>query len=148
MKRYKSYIDKVSLVREPTEIKRAKIACSDDANAFAREFWDNDIDIQETAHAILLNAANNTVGYVFLSKGGIMGTIIDQRLIVKYALDCLATCVILVHNHPSERAYPSEADKKITKDIKSALNLMNIQLHDHLIITKDSYYSMADEGDM
>ena len=65
---------------------------------------------------------------------------------MKYAIDILAEGVILVHNHPSGNTKPSQGDIDITKRLKTALKHFEIDLLDHLILTKDSYSSMADTG--
>ena len=81
-----------------------------------------------------------------LSQGGISGTVIDVRLILKKAVECLASGIILCHNHPSGNLNPSEADTKITKKIREAGTYLDVQLLDHLIISEKDYYSFADNG--
>jgi DNA repair protein RadC len=82
-----------------------------------------------------------------LSKGGINSTIVDIRIILATALKSLSTGIILAHNHPSGKLVPSEADKKITKQLSEASNFMDIKLIDHLIIgPEEGYYSFVDEG--
>ena len=78
--------------------------------------------------------------------GGMTGTVIDVRLVLKAALDLHATSLILCHNHPSGNLEPSDADKKITRQIKDAGLLMEIPVLDHLIVTQTGYFSFADEG--
>jgi cobalamin-dependent methionine synthase I len=106
----------------------------------------DDIEIYESVFILLLNAANDTIGFAKISQGGILGTVIDVRLIAKYAIESLATSVILAHNHPTGRLLPSDADDNVTKKTKNALNTLDIILQDHLIITKDSFYSYANQG--
>jgi DNA repair protein RadC len=81
-----------------------------------------------------------------LSKGGIIGTIADVRLILSVALKTLATGLILAHNHPSGNLKPSEADKQITIKIRQAAKLLDIELLDHIIISSEGYCSFMDEG--
>lgn len=145
MKTYKSNLNGIRLVKEETEFKRVKITSSKDAAKYARNFFQEDIEIYESFFMILLNRANNTDAYVKISQGGIAGTVVDLKLIAKYAIDCLASGVIVCHNHPSGTLYPSEQDKLITERIKKALNLLDIRLLDHIILTKDGYFSFADE---
>ena len=83
---------------------------------------------------------------VQISKGGISGTVVDNRLIFRQALQHYASSIILAHNHPSGNLKPSQADIRITKKIKQAGEFMDIKLLDHLIITSSSYYSFGDEG--
>ena len=93
-----------------------------------------------------MNNSNETTGYFKISQGGITWTLVDIRIVAKYAIENLATGVILAHNHPSGELMPSEADRQITKKIKDALKMFDIQVMDHLILTEQSYYSFADEG--
>lgn len=145
MKTYKSNLNGIRLVKEETEFKRVKITSSKDAAKYARNFFQEDIEIYESFFMILLNRANNTDAYVKISQGGIAGTVVDLKLIAKYAIDCLASGVIVCHNHPSGTLFPSEQDKLITEKIKKALNLLDIKLLDHIILTKDGHFSFADE---
>ena len=80
-----------------------------------------------------------------LSKGGITGTVIDVRIIMKTALEKEACSIILCHNHPSGTLQPSDADLKITRKIMDAAKIMDIPVMDHIIIGNDKYYSFADE---
>ena len=81
-----------------------------------------------------------------MSQGGITGTGIDSRLVFMAALQAGATSIMLAHNHPSGSIAPSNGDKVITAKIKEAGVFLDIHLMDHLIISPDSYCSMADEG--
>ncbi|MDR1553870.1 MAG: DNA repair protein RadC [Prevotellaceae bacterium] len=93
---------------------------------------------------ILLNRANKIISKHKISQGGISSTVIDKTIIAKYATENLASSVILAHNHPSQNITPSNEDEKITNEIKSALELFNIKLTDHLIITDYEYFSFVD----
>lgn len=146
MKKYKSTLDFVTLVREKSDIKRAKLLCSNDSADYARDFFAEDLSIRESMYAIYTNQANNTIGYQLISAGAIAATIADCRIILKGAIDCLASGVILVHNHPSGSLRPSNADNEITSKIEKYLKEIDIRLIDHLIITEDSYFSYADNG--
>ena len=81
-----------------------------------------------------------------LSQGGISGTVTDVRIVMKKAIETLASGIIVSHNHPSGNLNPSESDTKITQKIKEAGGLLDIQLLDHLIISDKDYYSFADNG--
>ena len=139
-------IEKISLVKEPTEFKRVKIGSSSDASEYIRQFYDSDIEIYESCFILLLNRQNQTIGYSKISQGGIVGTVVDVKLILKYVVESLATGVILAHNHPSGNLQPSREDELITEKIKKALALVDSSLFDHVILTRDGYTSMADEG--
>lgn len=95
---------------------------------------------------LLLNRSNKIIEKFKISQGGISGTVIDVRMILKNAIEKLASSIILCHNHPSGNLQPSEADKKITTKLKDAAMIMDMQVLDHLIITDSSFFSFADEG--
>lgn len=106
----------------------------------------NVIEFQEESKIILLNRANFVLGVYDLSKGGITGTVVDVRIILSVALKCNATGIILIHNHPSGNLTPSEADMTITRKLKKACELIDQNLLDHLIISKENYYSFSSNG--
>lgn len=127
---------------EPDE--KPKVVTSADAAAIFKpllsdlpheEFW-----------VMLLNRNNIFIDKHMVSQGGLSGTVIDVRIILKLALENRACSIILCHNHPSGNLVPSEADKEITKKIKEAGKHMDIPVLDHLIIGNDAYFSFADEG--
>ncbi|WP_445732510.1 RadC family protein [Mariniflexile sp.] len=95
---------------------------------------------------IYLNNSNKVIQKSQLSKGGITGTLVDVRLVLKTALEVGATGLILAHNHPSGTLKPSEADKQITNKLKIAAQSLDIKVLDHLIITENAYFSFADEA--
>jgi len=97
---------------------------------------------------LLLNRANRVIGRERISSEGVSGTIVDARIIFKSAIEHTASGVILAHNHPSGNLNPSQADLKLTKRLKESGKLLDINILDHLIITDNGYYSMADEGVM
>ena len=95
---------------------------------------------------LMLNRANRILGRFKVSQGGLSGTVIDTRIILKKALDNLASSIIVCHNHPSGNKQPSDADVKITEKLKKAAEMLEIKLLDHVIIADKSYFSFADEG--
>lgn len=102
--------------------------------------------LHEEFWILFLNRSNKVINRMKLSQGGLSGTVTDVRIIMKKAIECLASGIIVCHNHPSGNLNPSESDSKITQKIKEAGNLMDIQLLDHLIISEKDYYSFADNG--
>ena len=100
----------------------------------------------EECWALFLTNSNRVVERYRISQGGVQATVVDQRLIVKRALELLATRIILVHNHPSGSANPSGADHDITTKVKEATSLFDIQLLDHIIITASESYSFKSNG--
>lgn len=126
---------------------RPRIESSYSAFEVALKAWDeNKIELLEQFKVLMLSNNNRVLGVLEISSGGITGTIVDIRLIFAALLKTKATACILVHNHPSGKLQPSEADKQITIKIKQASQILDIALLDHLIITSESYYSFADEG--
>lgn len=123
-----------------------KIGGSQDAADFIRRFYLDDIEIYESFYLLCLNRANKTIGYVKISQGGITGTVTDLRIILKYAIESLATSCMVAHNHPSGNLQPSESDITITRRIKEAMQIMDISLIDHILLTSEGFYSFADEG--
>lgn len=99
------------------------------------EFW-----------VLYLSRSNRIIYEECMSKGGVSGTITDVRLILKRALELLASGIILVHNHPSGNLRPSPDDDRITTKTKEAAKLLDINVLDHLIITPTSYFSYNDNG--
>lgn len=95
---------------------------------------------------IYLNNSNKVILKSQLSKGGITGTLVDVRLVLKQALEVGATGLILTHNHPSGTLKPSEADKQITSKLKLASESLDIKVLDHIIVTEKAYFSFADEN--
>lgn len=123
------------------------ITASEKAYQQVLKFFNQDtMYMQEQFVVLYLNRANKVLGGYSHSTGGITGTIADIRIILSIALKTLATGIILSHNHPSERLIPSEEDKRLTKKIKEAGNLIDITVFDHLIVSPSSFYSFADEG--
>lgn len=100
----------------------------------------------EECWAIYLTNSNRIIERCRISQGGVQATVVDQRLIVKRALELLSTRIIIVHNHPSGSATPSGADHDITKRIKEATALFDIQLLDHIIISANESYSFKSNG--
>ena len=95
---------------------------------------------------VYLNNSNKVIHKNQLSKGGITGTLVDVRLVMKTAIEVGAIGIILAHNHPSGTLKPSEADKQITKKLKTAAESLDIKVLDHLIVTEKAYFSFADEN--
>lgn len=93
---------------------------------------------------LYLNNSNKILHKAQLSKGGITGTLVDVRIVMKQALELGAVALILAHNHPSGTLIPSKADKEITQKLKTASEALDIKVLDHLIITQKDYFSFAD----
>jgi DNA repair protein RadC len=95
---------------------------------------------------IYLNNSNKVIQTFQLSKGGITGTLVDVRLVLKNALEFGATAIILAHNHPSGSLQPSDADIQLTQKLKTASESLDIKILDHVIVTDKAYFSFSDKG--
>lgn len=131
--------------RKETEVvKRDKISISKDVFDIMKPIL---IDLpHEEFWLLILNRANRVIKKELISRGGVSGTVVDTKIIFKAAVENYACSIIICHNHPSGNLKPSEADIRITKNIKEAGKLMEIPLLDHLIITENGFYSFSDEG--
>ena len=98
------------------------------------EFW-----------VLFLNNSNKVLAKTQMSKGGMTGTIVDIRIVMKLALEYSATAIILVHNHPSGSLLPSKSDSRLTDKFKFAAESLDITVLDHIIVTEKTYFSFADE---
>lgn len=123
----------------------SKITCSRDAYEILQpligeleheEFW-----------ILYLNNSNKVLHKAQLSKGGLTGTLVDVRIVMKQALELGgAVGLILAHNHPSGTLRPSTQDKNITQKLKRAAEALDVKVLDHIIVTQRDYYSFADEA--
>lgn len=93
-----------------------------------------------------LNRANKIIHKQKISQGGVSETVVDVKVVLKVALEKLASGLLLCHNHPSGSTSPSAADDKITWDICRAAHCCGIRVLDHIIISGTRFYSYSDEG--
>ncbi|MFT4155179.1 JAB domain-containing protein [Parafilimonas sp.] len=130
---------------KPSE--RPVIKSSKDAYDILRNYYNKNIlELQEQFCVLYLNNAKKVLAVNKHSIGGIIGTVADTRLILVTALKLAASGLILSHSHPSGALSPSRQDEAMTQRIKSAAQFMDIALLDHIIISSEDYYSMADNG--
>ncbi len=101
------------------------------------EFW-----------VLYLTSGGRVIERARLSQGGVAGTVVDHKLIVKRAVELLASSLILVHNHPSGLARPSRDDDAVTETVSAAAALFDINVIDHIIISRSGSYSFAENGAM
>jgi DNA repair protein RadC len=126
---------------------RPKIKVSADAFNVLQHHWNYElIDFVEEFKVLLLNRAHRVLGIVEISKGGMAGTIADPKVIFVAALTAAASGIILVHNHPSGNLEPSSADIALTRKLRGGGEMLDIEILDHIILTRDGYISFADEG--
>ena len=140
-------IKEIKLSYSKNEVENIKITDSNSAYKVLINNWDMDtIELQEEFKVLLLNRANHVLGIYPLSKGGVSGTIVDVKLLLASAIKANASGIIIAHNHPSGNLKPSESDIRLTRKINEAAKLLDLNLLDHIIVTKCSYYSFTDSS--
>jgi len=111
--------------------------------------WDHEtIDLYEEFKVIYLDQGNGVMGYRDLARGSCTGATVDIKHLLSIALACNACCILLAHNHPSGRTEPSRMDIQLTQKVKGGAELLGLTLLDHLVITKEGYYSFGEEGEL
>jgi DNA repair protein RadC len=101
---------------------------------------------REQFWVIYMNQSLKPIRKVKIADGGIAQVLVDSRIVFHEALQCLATCMILVHNHPSGKLQPSEEDRKLTERIVRAGEVLQIRVLDHLIFADGGFFSFSDQG--
>ena len=137
-------IKKYELTVNKTEFKESQISNSNDAYQYIRQFYGHDIHIYESSFILLLNRANKVTGYAKISQGGVAGTVIDFKIVLKYVIDTLASGFIIAHNHPSGNMTASPQDNQFTKQLKEICSYLDCKFMDHVIVGDTEYYSYAD----
>ncbi len=102
--------------------------------------------VHEEVWLVMMNQAGRVLNHSRISLGGMTGTIVDPKVIMRLSIENHATRIILVHNHPSGSARPSQQDINLTQKIKHGAQLLDILLTDHVIVAGDRYFSFLDEG--
>jgi DNA repair protein RadC len=132
--------------QQTNALERKVVTCSQDiyeiigpeiADLSHEEFW-----------IVMLNRRNAVLSHQLVSKGGMTGTVVDPKVLFGIALREKATALAIAHNHPSGQLKPSQGDIQITKQIKEAGKVLNIDIIDHIIVTDQGYYSFADTNNM
>ncbi|SDL70469.1 RadC-like JAB domain-containing protein [Daejeonella rubra] len=138
-------VSDIKIIYTP-KIKHSKlpeIFSAHEAHLLFRKSWDiGKLYLVEQFKAMYLNSNGKVLGIYEISSGGLTYTQVDTRLIFLGAIKCCATSIILAHNHPSGNREPSDSDLRITRRLKEAGRLLEINIWDHLIITPEGYTSM------
>ena len=100
----------------------------------------------EECWALYLASSGKVLDRVRISQGGVQATVVDCKMVIRRALELLATQIVLVHNHPSGSAEPSEQDRVLTRRVADAAELFEIRLLDHVIIARGAHYSFRAHG--
>ena len=130
--------------KETEPNKKVYISSSEDAHKVIRSHLE---DLKhEEFWILILNRRNQVLKKQLISSGGVSGTVADPKIIFNAALQELASCIILIHNHPSGNLKPSQSDLDLTKKLKNAGEVLEIPVIDHIIYTDEGYLSFADEG--
>ncbi len=152
MQRKSYYQQKLNLsIAQESELPETQFYTSSDVYDLALNFIDvQTIGIYESFYALFLNRAQKPISWAIISTGGVSGTVVDNRILFSHALLSLASGIIVFHNHPSGNLKPSQADIELTRKIKNAAPLLDMQLLDHIILSSNlkDYYSFADNGMM
>lgn len=149
MKKLSYQFEEVQLVyRNKTPAsQRPKIITPQDAYSILRRSWDlGQINLMEEAKMLMLDCQMGLMSIASISKGGLTETIVDPRIVFSIALKRRAHRIVLAHNHPSGSLQPSYADIKLTQNFMKLGELLRIPVHDHLIVTEDSYCSLVSDG--
>ena len=140
-----AYSLKTTRVKEPDfPYEGQSITCTTELLSFAKSLWDSDI---EKFLAIYLDARNKVV-CVQVMGGTVNQAVVYPREILKHAILTGACALILCHNHPSGEVKPSEADIRQTKIVQETAKVLDILVHDHVIIGDDKSFSFWENGMM
>jgi DNA repair protein RadC len=140
---------KIRVERKQGDGSTYQVTSSKTAYQFFYSIFDADTILwTEESAMIILNRANEIIGYSKISSGGTAGTVVDAKVIFTKALLAGGHSIILAHNHPSGNLEPSEQDIKLTKQLIKAGEVLEIRVLDHIIVTDKGYTSMNDEGYM
>lgn len=146
MSNFKDFIGELKVNYVRTGTKTTKIKNSTDVRDFIFEYYKEIIDDHEEFKVIHLNNRNDVVNVDNNAYGTDTMSLVDIKSIARNSILIKTHSVILIHNHPSGNLDPSEEDVKVTKRIKDALSLFDIRVLDHLILSREGYYSFADNG--
>jgi DNA repair protein RadC len=95
---------------------------------------------------VYLNARNRIIQVETIQEGIVNQAVVYPRKVLEKALEHKASAIILVHNHPSGHVRPSDADIRLTRVLQDAARVMDIALHDHLIVGENRFFSFREEG--
>ncbi|MFO0808991.1 MAG: JAB domain-containing protein [Gemmataceae bacterium] len=123
------------------------IASAVTAEAYLRSVWDRDtLELVEEFLVVCLNGGHEVLGWVKVSRGGFAHAVVDPRVVFGVALQAASSAIIVAHNHPGGTTKPSPEDLAVTRQLAAAGKLLGVPVLDHIILTKDAFLSMAEEG--
>lgn len=156
VKTLKAYLRPTTVYRElgllikksDIPIPEKKITSARDAYNIFLDIWPVDLELREAFVVLGVDRASQYLGHFITGIGSVSATIADTKMIYQHAMLMGACGIVIAHNHPSGQARPSEHDLTLTKRIVEVGKHLDLPTLDHLIITKNSYYSFADEGNL
>jgi DNA repair protein RadC len=143
---YENNIPEITLKYRGTSINTVKLCSPMDTYNLLMQMYDADtLEYLESSIVLYLNRANKLIGYQKIGLGGISGVVMDKRVILATALTSGSSAIIVSHNHPSGNLKASNSDIEITRTLKDACKLLDIDLLDSLIVTKEGYHSILED---
>lgn len=141
------------LVADKARSSKEELPCVKDSGEIYHwlmsEIYDRtEVDVFESFYVVLLDSRNGIKGYIKVSSGGVNNVLADPKVIFCTALKCLASGIIVSHNHPTGDTTPSDLDRKLTKKLAEGAKLLDITFVDHIIFTPHRYYSFRDHGEL
>jgi DNA repair protein RadC len=143
---FKDFVGELTAIYRRTELPTFQITSSSSVREFIYPYFDDIMDDHEEVKVIHLNRKNQVVNIHHLTSGTDNGCLISTKDVLRHAILIKTSSLILVHNHPSGNLKPSEADKDISNKLREASKLVDISTLDSIIISREGYYSFADEG--
>ena len=135
--------------KRPLYHSRPKVSSSEDAYRYIKKIIDNNrLDYVETFYLLTLTNANRVLSVSQIASGAQKGVIVNTKEIFQSCLLLHAANFIVAHTHPSGELKPSNSDIKVTKELLKTATLLDLTLLDHLIISSEGYYSLADNNQM
>lgn len=143
---FRDFVGELTVTYKRTTKPTVLITRSEDAADYARQYFDEIMDDHEEMKVLHLNQANEIVNVHHASSGDVTGTLAPITMILQQALLIKTKAIILVHNHPSGNTNPSSVDIGLTKKLAEACKYVDLRLLDHIILTRESFYSLSDNG--
>lgn len=146
IKKYR--LEKVLESSTKYDIETKKITSAETAYEICNKVLRLDKLTEEIFAVLMLDTKNQVLEVHEVSRGSLNASIVHPREVFKRVLLANANKIILTHNHPSGDPYPSEEDKKITKRLKDAGEILGIEVLDHIIVGEDRYYSFLEHAEL
>ena len=140
-----SVLYKISSKPTGKTIESKPVNTSEESANLFRDIFPN-VGLFELFYVVALDIKQKPLAYTQISTGGLTATVVDIRMVAKFAMDNKAHFLLVAHNHPSGTTKPSKADVQLTEKLKTGLNLLDISLLDHIILTESTYVSFLDDG--